>query len=531
MTASGDDGFAVRGWLATFEDASVERDYVAWELEQSLAWTRTGLWAALFSWVLASCAVVVASPHAWLGALFSAWCVIGPLLGAGLALARGRGHPRLTTVVALVTAASGLLIARLADFIGMADLALPIVCIVAFFGYAIFRLRPGLATAAVAASVVPCGIWLVRQTALGEVSVARCVVEELILLVSLQSGLLANLTADRASRRAFRQERVIERQRATIERQQALLEKELSHQVAERSRELGNVLARSDVTLDARSLKAGERFAERYDVIASLGAGGMGAVYEVQRVTDSARLALKAVVGEVSGASAARFAREAEIGARVRHPNLVSIVDVGVASGVPYLVMEMVKGGSLEAKRSLFGDVAWALPILRQIADGLAALHDAGVVHRDLKPANVLLDGSIAKISDFGISRFGSIDTAPNALAPTIAATPRQSAELTGTGVVMGTPLYMAPEAAKSARQLDASADVFAFGIIAYEMLTGRSPFAVPAFVLAMADQPIAPPPLDDPRASEKFRELVRRALSADPTKRPRVRDVASGLS
>jgi serine/threonine-protein kinase len=96
----------------------------------------------------------------------------------------------------------------------------------------------------------------------------------------------------------------------------------------------------------------------------------------------------------------------------------------------------------------------------------------------------------------------------------------------------MGTPLYMAPEAAKSARQLDASADVFAFGIIAYEMLNARSPFAVPAFVLAMADQPIpTPPSISDARVPDLVRAFVSRALAADPLGRPRVRAFLTALA
>ncbi len=387
----------------------------------------------------------------------------------------------------------------------------------------------------------PCGVVLAagaqvlrsRSWLCGELSGVGLAYETAMLWACFGVGLIVALNSDRAAHVAYRQERIIESQRERIARAESALQKELSYQVAERSRELGAVLAKSDVTLDVRRLAIGERFAERYKIVAALGAGGMGAVYEVERVTDGAKLALKAVSGEVSGASAARFAREAEIGARVRHSNLISIVDVGVASGVPYLAMELVRGGSLEAQRARFGEVAWALPILRQIAEGLAALHDAGVVHRDLKPANVLLAETGAKISDFGISRFGAIEDAPSIDpgAATMAATPKKSAELTGTGVVMGTPLYMAPEGARSARALDASADVFAFGIIAYEMLTGRAPFAVPAFVLAMAEQPIPiPPAIDDARGTAALRALVLAALSGDPTKRPRVRELTGAL-
>ncbi len=315
-------------------------------------------------------------------------------------------------------------------------------------------------------------------------------------------------------------------------RGEELLKRELSHQVAERSRELGAVLAKGDVTLDARTLRAGERFAERYKIVSALGAGGMGAVYEVERVTDGERLALKAVLGEASGASAARFAREAEIGARVRHPNVVPIVDVGVASGVPFLVMELVRGGSLEEQRSSFGDVAWALPILRQICDGLGALHEAGVVHRDLKPANVLLTEGGAKISDFGISRLGALDPSTvDVGADTVVATPTRSSPLTGTGAVLGTPLYAAPEGAKSARDLDASADVFAFGVLAYEMLTGTAPFRVPALFLAMADEPIpVPDTIDDARVPGPLASLLRDCLAGDPARRPRVRALRSAL-
>lgn len=298
------------------------------------------------------------------------------------------------------------------------------------------------------------------------------------------------------------------------ERTEDLLRGEVAHQVAERSKELSTTFARGDSTLDTRHLTPGERFAGRYEIIRPLGEGGMGAVYEVQRTTDGARLALKAITGEISGAGAARFAREAEIGARVRHPNVVSIVDVGVFEGVPYLAMELVRGGSLEARRDRFGDPAWARPLLRQTLAGLAALHGAGVVHRDLKPANVLLstgasDG-VAKISDFGISRLG-VNVSTSTSAP----------QLTGTGIMLGTPLYMAPETGV-APVPDPSADMFALGIMAFEMLSGRAPFAVPAIVLAASGH-LPTPEMPEANVSAPVRDFVLACLHIDPARRPSI--------
>jgi hypothetical protein len=300
------------------------------------------------------------------------------------------------------------------------------------------------------------------------------------------------------------------------ERSEELLRGEVAHQVAERSKELGVELARGEATIDARSLSPGERFADRYEVIAPLGEGGMGAVYEVQRTTDAARLALKAITGEVSSTAAARFAREAEIGARVRHRNVISIVDVGLFEGVPYLAMELVRGGSLEMHRERFGDPSWSLPILRQVLDGLAALHAAGVVHRDLKPANVLLGGDArdpaVKISDFGISRLGVV--VPGAAT---------SLRLTGTGTMLGTPLYMAPETG-SARVPDRSADMFSLGIMAFEMLTGHAPFPVPAVFMAAAGR-LPTPVLHAPDVPLEIRRLILGCLQIDAAQRPTVEE------
>jgi serine/threonine-protein kinase len=265
-------------------------------------------------------------------------------------------------------------------------------------------------------------------------------------------------------------------------------------------------------------MSPGARFDARYEIVRPLGEGGMGAVFEVKRVTDGQSLALKIVTGPISRANTQRFAREAEIGARLRHPNLVPIVDVGIAAhGAPFLVMELIKGTSLEEHRDRFGDETWARPILLQIARGLSALHAAKVVHRDLKPGNVLLSGdepSLARIADFGISRLNEV--AVDGCAAT-------AAKLTGTNAMLGTPFYMAPELAHG-RAADTATDIFAFGIVAYEMLTGRGPFAMPPVIVAMAGHELPPP-------AAIACEVVLRCMCSDPRARPAAQELVDALS
>jgi serine/threonine protein kinase len=176
--------------------------------------------------------------------------------------------------------------------------------------------------------------------------------------------------------------------------------------------------------------------------------------------------------------------------------------------------------------------------LLEPEAAELLALHDADVVHRDLKPANVLLAGTegalVAKISDFGISRFGPptlggpID--PKAATLEASASPVTS-HLTSTGAMLGTPLYMAPEAARGGRSIEASADVFAFGILAYEAITGRFPFAMPPVLLALAGQAL---PLVAPMGAVGIeggvRDCVLACLSEDAAARPSARSLRDAL-
>jgi serine/threonine-protein kinase len=169
--------------------------------------------------------------------------------------------------------------------------------------------------------------------------------------------------------------------------------------------------------------------------------------------------------------------------------------------------------------------------MLRQMAAGLVALHEAGVVHRDLKPANVLLDEKgRAMLSDFGIARMGVIEM--GAVDPEAAtASPGKGSALTGTGAWIGTPLYMAPEAARGARESAPALDVFAFGLVAYELLTGKLPFATPPVLLELVGQPLpAPPPLETVGLDPRVRDVLTRCLAESPSARPTGKALADAL-
>ena len=241
----------------------------------------------------------------------------------------------------------------------------------------------------------------------------------------------------------------------------------------------------------------------RYRVIKSLGRGGMAGVYEVE---DDAghRFALKAPIVDVnaSGAVTRRFAREANALRLLDHPNLVAAVDVFVEAGFLFLVMEKVEGGTLgQALGPPLGSPASApvkmpleprraLVTARQILEGVGHAHAQNLVHRDLKPDNILLldmgGWERVKIIDFGIVKL--VGDAAAAFG---------AAALTNAGLVVGTPAYMAPEQALG-REIDARTDLYAVGVILFEMLTGRLPFHDPDPLKLMGLQAKAPVPRID---------------------------------
>jgi serine/threonine-protein kinase len=325
---------------------------------------------------------------------------------------------------------------------------------------------------------------------------------------------------------------------------------ELRRQIASRSQQLSDLLAREGHGAGSNApLSAGDIVGGRYRIERAIGQGGMGAVYEVRRTKDERRFALKVLHGQTGSGAMARFAREAQLASLIDHPSIVSVVDVDVTTdGTLFLVMEYVDGPSLESERTRFGDVAWAKPLLAQIASGLAAIHAKGIVHRDLKPANVLLAyrpdaGSLAKIADFGISTLardfswnsdtvsargvGADDTA---LARNDAASPA----LTQTGMIMGTPMYMAPEMFVSARNARPAADVFSFGVIANELLAGRYPFpegSVLARVQRRSTRPLPSIATLVPSLGETLADCLDRCLSTEPTARPTAEDLVAALA
>lgn len=280
-------------------------------------------------------------------------------------------------------------------------------------------------------------------------------------------------------------------------------------------------------------IQPGTRFAH-YEVVSALGKGGMGEVWKAKDTKLGREVAIKTLPEEFANDAdrLARFEREAKLLASLNHTNIGHIYAIEETEGTKALVLELVEGPTL-ADRIARGPISLdeALPIAKQIVEALEAAHEAGVIHRDLKPANVKVrnDGTV-KVLDFGLAKAVADEEADLNLSnfPTL------SIEATRPGMILGTVPYMSPEQAKG-RTVDKRADVWAFGCVLFEMLTGRQPFAgaSPAELMSaiLRDEP---PSLASirPELPESLREVIEHCLRKDPAGRPQtLRDLQLRLA
>ncbi|HEV3261263.1 MAG TPA: serine/threonine-protein kinase [Gemmataceae bacterium] len=258
-----------------------------------------------------------------------------------------------------------------------------------------------------------------------------------------------------------------------------------------------------------------------YRVLKVIGAGGMGVVFQAEDPHLDRLVALKAMLPALASNPLARqrFLREAKAAAAIEHDHIIHINEVGEERGVPFLAMPLLKGEPLDDRLKREGKlpVTEVLRIGREVAEGLAAAHEHGLIHRDIKPANIWLEGSGArvKILDFGLAR---------AVANT--------AHLTQSGVIVGTPAYMAPEQTRG-RAVDHRADLFSLGCVLYQMATGEQPFKGTDTISILAalalDNPPAPRELD-PNVRAALSDLVMQLLTKDPAGRPASAHAVAGM-
>jgi len=263
-------------------------------------------------------------------------------------------------------------------------------------------------------------------------------------------------------------------------------------------------------------LKDGQTFG-RYQIVRTIGEGGMGTVYEALHLGLKKRFAIKTLLASLAQVEEARlrFLREGEAAATINHPNVVAVTDVGTEGGVPYLVMEYLEGETLGDLLAARGRLVTeeAVGLLLPVIAAVAAGHDAGVIHRDLKPQNIFLArgryGELTpKVLDFGVSKFARED---------------RSAAITQTMSVLGTAPYMSPEQARGAKRVEFASDQYALGLILYEMLTGQRAHAGehPLEILHnVASRTIRPARELLPELPPALDAVLSRMLAGQPTER-----------
>lgn len=253
--------------------------------------------------------------------------------------------------------------------------------------------------------------------------------------------------------------------------------------------------------------------ADKFRILRTLGAGGMGVVMAARNLHTSGEVALKCIHPSGDGALSERLRREAQAAARVRHPNVVTVFDVVELEDQLLLVMELLRGKTLEQQLQLDPpSLEHLLELLRDAMDGVRAAHESGVIHRDIKPANLFLaeephqSRPVVKVLDFGVSKLADPETGP----------------ITQTGAFLGTLSYMSPEQLMGSRDVDHRTDIYSFGVILYEAVTGRLPFVgTPAAIISRSLTSFPPPP-DSlcPDLPPQVSDLILRAMHPDATQR-----------
>jgi Tol biopolymer transport system component/tRNA A-37 threonylcarbamoyl transferase component Bud32 len=284
-------------------------------------------------------------------------------------------------------------------------------------------------------------------------------------------------------------------------------------------------IAARELAANPLELSAGQSLG-RYRILARLGAGGMGVVYSARDSKLGRTLALKFLKEEFTGDTSAfeRFRREARTLSALNHPNICTIYDVAEAEGRSFIAMEFVPGKTLDERIGRKGlKLEEVLKYAAQIADAMAKAHDAGIVHRDLKPTNIIVtDTGQVKLLDFGIAKFArQVLDSESAVTATLSAVTRAHTE---EGVIVGTIAYLSPEQAEG-MTIDARSDIFAFGAVLYEMLTGVKAFkreSRSATLAAILHE--EPKPLHElvPAVPPEVEKLVGRCLRKDPERRLR---------
>jgi eukaryotic-like serine/threonine-protein kinase len=263
-----------------------------------------------------------------------------------------------------------------------------------------------------------------------------------------------------------------------------------------------------------------------YRILHVLGQGGMGDVFLAEDTNLNRKVAVKLLPNTFFNdpGKVARFEREAKLLATLNHPNIAAIYGLEQAEGKRFMVMEWVEGETL-AQRLTNGPLPLekALDLCRQIAEGLEAAHEKGIIHRDLKPANVMIsEGDEVKILDFGLAKALASETQ----ALDASRLPSISALITQPGVIFGTAAYMSPEQAKG-KPVDKRADIWAFGVLLYEMLTGKQPFTYESvadtLVAVLTKEP------DWKKVAGRTQSLLHRCLEKDP--RRRLRDIGEAMA